>query len=354
MTRRLTTANCLHAALAGVLLVSAASSGAKRPSGTRLRVENKPRVPTVEGGVLPLRRPAAERNAKPPAWAGWSAVARFAEALGAVSIVDPVSLVDLAALDTSNSSSLSAVALTLQGTRKMVRHSRAAVRSTAANTSAAKASSGNDTGKAGTTGGGMLGFDVEKFSLDDIGYTLWVFAAITGVTFLLFELFHRRWADVDLSMEIPFRKEQNETRLLQIFHGVWPLVSPYLCSGTGLSRAYIITLIVMNLVTLGQDFLWTLWMKDFWDAMQHKTFDKFYPLLILSGVLAVSGILLGAYQYYIECMLKIDWRRHMTTELLDRWLAQKAFYRLQLDPDSAMENPDQRIQEDISLFIDSC
>merc|ERR1719316_1134027 len=49
-------------------------------------------------------------------------------------------------------------------------------------------------------------------------------------------------------------------------------------------------------------------------------------------------------------MLIIDWRTHMTNYLQERRLASKVYYQLQLEP-GVVDNPDQRIQEDANLFV---
>jgi putative ATP-binding cassette transporter len=48
-------------------------------------------------------------------------------------------------------------------------------------------------------------------------------------------------------------------------------------------------------------------------------------------------------------MLQIRWRRWLTRRYLDRYLANRAYYRIQL-ADSGTDNPDQRIADDLNLF----
>jgi putative ATP-binding cassette transporter len=60
---------------------------------------------------------------------------------------------------------------------------------------------------------------------------------------------------------------------------------------------------------------------------------------------------LAVYKLYLNQWLQIRWRRWMTRQYLDRWLANANHYRMQLLGDAA-DNPDQRISEDINLFID--
>jgi ABC-type uncharacterized transport system fused permease/ATPase subunit len=47
-------------------------------------------------------------------------------------------------------------------------------------------------------------------------------------------------------------------------------------------------------------------------------------------------------------MLQIRWRRWLTRRYLGAWLANRAYYQLQLK--NGADNPDQRIAEDINQF----
>jgi putative ATP-binding cassette transporter len=68
-------------------------------------------------------------------------------------------------------------------------------------------------------------------------------------------------------------------------------------------------------------------------------------------VLAAALILLAVYQLYLNQWLQIRWRRWLTRHYLDRWMEHANHYRMQLLGDAA-DNPDQRIADDIRLFID--
>merc|ERR1719443_2269639 len=51
-------------------------------------------------------------------------------------------------------------------------------------------------------------------------------------------------------------------------------------------------------------------------------------------------------------MLEIHWREWMTKDFQNRWLTSQAFYVIQLDQTKQrVDNPDQRITEDIPMFI---
>ena len=68
-------------------------------------------------------------------------------------------------------------------------------------------------------------------------------------------------------------------------------------------------------------------------------------------VLAAFYIALSVYQLYLNQWLQIRWRRWMTSRYLGEWLHDANHYRMQLQGDAA-DNPDQRIADDIKLFVD--
>src|SRR5689334_24624517 len=93
------------------------------------------------------------------------------------------------------------------------------------------------------------------------------------------------------------------------------------------------------------------WNNRFYNALQERNWDNFvWELLFFCG-LAASYIVLAVYQLYLNQWLQIRWRRWMTRQYLDHWLAGANHYRMQLLGDAA-DNPDQRIAEDIQQFVE--
>ena len=67
--------------------------------------------------------------------------------------------------------------------------------------------------------------------------------------------------------------------------------------------------------------------------------------------LAAAYIVCGVYQLYLNQMLQIRWRRWLTDRYLGEWIGGRIYYRMQLT-DRGTDNPDQRIAEDLALFVD--
>lgn len=93
------------------------------------------------------------------------------------------------------------------------------------------------------------------------------------------------------------------------------------------------------------------WNALFFDALQNKDLPAFWQQLITFAVIAAAFIVVAVYQLYLNQWLQIRWRRCMTHRYLDHWLADGVHYRMRLSGDAA-DNPDQRIADDIAMFVD--
>ncbi|MGU7665143.1 SbmA/BacA-like family transporter, partial [Escherichia coli] len=68
-------------------------------------------------------------------------------------------------------------------------------------------------------------------------------------------------------------------------------------------------------------------------------------------IIVTCYVALAVYQLYLQQWLQIRWRRWLTRHYLGEWLHGANHYRMQLQGDAA-DNPDQRIAEDVKLFVD--
>lgn len=199
----------------------------------------------------------------------------------------------------------------------------------------------------------LLGLDLSKFKLEHFEGWLLIMCVVAVLGAMVFEMCMYRFAAVDLSQEISYGNETHENQLSRIFVGVWPLIKPYLWhEGSWCPCLYVLVLAVLGIWNLCIGFMFTIWGKEFWDAMENKHLERFIALMQTYTVLLVTAILVGTYEQYIGMMFVIDWRRWMTRWFLGLWLEAKAYYQMQLSQESnAPDNPDQRIQEDINLFV---
>ena len=126
---------------------------------------------------------------------------------------------------------------------------------------------------------------------------------------------------------------------------------PYFRSEDGRAgRILLVTVIGLQLFQVWLNVRFNAWYKTFYDALQNKDWDTFIWQLGVFSVLAAAFIVAAVYQLYLQQWLQIRWRRWLTTKYLGRWLGDGTHYRMRLKGDAA-DNPDQRIADDIKLFV---
>ena len=146
----------------------------------------------------------------------------------------------------------------------------------------------------------------------------------------------------------------------------WRLAAPY-WRGEERRRAWLLLLSVigLNLALVAMNVLLSYWNREFFNALQARDAEAFWQLLLtwretesgpMPGFVAVATlwILVAVYQLYLRQALQIRWRAWVTERQLAAWLADRAYYRVALANGAATgtDNPDQRIAEDIRLFVD--
>ncbi len=137
------------------------------------------------------------------------------------------------------------------------------------------------------------------------------------------------------------------SRLLSTLATIWRLARPYFFSeDRWAGRILLGAVIAIELSIVAINVLLNQWNNRFYNALQERNWDTFVSELLFFCVLAATLIVLAVYQLYLNQWLQIRWRRWMTRQYLDHWLAGANHYRMQLLGDAA-DNPDQRIAEDI-------
>ncbi|MFG1392098.1 ABC transporter ATP-binding protein/permease [Xanthobacter agilis] len=108
--------------------------------------------------------------------------------------------------------------------------------------------------------------------------------------------------------------------------------------------------IALELAWVGATVILNEWNVAFYNAIQDKDFAAFQKQLLIFCGIAAGAIIVAVYQVYLKQWLEIRWRRWLTQRYLDAWLTDDVHYRLRLSGDAA-DNPDQRIAEDVQLFV---
>jgi putative ATP-binding cassette transporter len=133
---------------------------------------------------------------------------------------------------------------------------------------------------------------------------------------------------------------------------VWRIAAPYFSSeDKWAGRGLLAAVIAIELAIVGINVMFNFWNSRFYNALQDRNWDAFVSEIIYFSVLAAIFIVLAVYQLYLNQWLQIRWRQWMTKQYLGEWLDQANHYRMQLQGDAA-DNPDQRMTDDVKLFVD--
>jgi vitamin B12/bleomycin/antimicrobial peptide transport system ATP-binding/permease protein len=92
------------------------------------------------------------------------------------------------------------------------------------------------------------------------------------------------------------------------------------------------------------------WYNRFYNTLQDHNFKAFVSAIVFFCVIAAIYTVLAVYQNYLNLWLQIRWRRWMTQTFMRQWLNTANHYRMQLLGDAA-DNPDQRIADDLQMFV---
>jgi vitamin B12/bleomycin/antimicrobial peptide transport system ATP-binding/permease protein len=139
---------------------------------------------------------------------------------------------------------------------------------------------------------------------------------------------------------------------MKLFREFWAIAKPYWVSEERwAARGLLAVIIMLNLGIVWVNVGLNTWNGEFYNALQDKKFDLFKSLILEFGGWALLFIVFTVYQQYLRQMLQIRWRRWLTEKWLDRWTSNQSFYRLAVFEKST-DNPDQRIADDIKLFVE--
>src|SRR3954466_10669240 len=149
-------------------------------------------------------------------------------------------------------------------------------------------------------------------------------------------------------------------RTRRFLSAFWALVKPYWVSeqrAKGWTLLVTVVALVLGMVWMEVQF--NNWNRDFYNTFEQKDQAEFFRQLGLFGVLALTWIVMAVYRLYFQQMLLIEWRTWLTEHFMSDWMRDQAHYRMQLlarsgtTADVSVDNPDQRIADDLRLFVDS-
>jgi putative ATP-binding cassette transporter len=136
------------------------------------------------------------------------------------------------------------------------------------------------------------------------------------------------------------------------FRRLWSLCRPY-WTRDGAWRSYILAVVIIGVGLAGTAAggWMTLLFKDVNNALVAKDVAGYWSFWLMYSGLGLAVFMTSLVAGYLEAYLEVDWRRWMTTRLVDEYLGERTYYSITLDGD--IDNPDQRIQEEMKPVIDA-
>ncbi len=118
--------------------------------------------------------------------------------------------------------------------------------------------------------------------------------------------------------------------------------------------ALAVAIIALQVIYVSSLVTYNAWQKDFYNTIQAVDPDAFFFYLKYWPMYMVFFIFIEVNRDYLMQWLEIRWRTWMVNHFVGRWLGDQTYYLLQIirsDENSPVDNPDQRISDDIRLFV---
>jgi putative ATP-binding cassette transporter len=132
----------------------------------------------------------------------------------------------------------------------------------------------------------------------------------------------------------------------------WALTKPYWVSEQRLNALILLATVVgLALGLVWMEVQFNYWNRDFYNTFETKDQPEFFRQLGKFSLLALIYIVMAVYRFYFLQMLQIEWRTWLTDYFMKDWMKDQAYYRMQL-LDRGTDNPDQRIAEDLRIFVE--
>ena len=119
-----------------------------------------------------------------------------------------------------------------------------------------------------------------------------------------------------------------------------------------LPLVWLALIVFMTLFGVRVNVLFSFWHNGFYSAMQNLDAKAFWFMVVVFASLACILVAHALLNTYLQQSFQIRWRVWLTNLLIKRWLAKQSYYR-SLFVKESVDNPDQRIQQDVELFVNT-
>ncbi|KAK8527710.1 hypothetical protein V6N12_054913 [Hibiscus sabdariffa] len=134
-----------------------------------------------------------------------------------------------------------------------------------------------------------------------------------------------------------------------LYRRFWKVAAPYWYSDDKVqARLQLAGVFALTLATTGISVGFNFLGRDFFNALANKDQEQFTKQLVYYLCGFAGGIPFFVLRDYARETLSLRWRCWMTSYFMQRYLTDRTFYKIQSQ--SIIDNPDQRIVDDLSSF----
>ena len=131
----------------------------------------------------------------------------------------------------------------------------------------------------------------------------------------------------------------------------WMFAGGYLSPKRSIKPLLFFVLIVtLTLFSVRLSLVHSAWYNNMYTALQEFNQTVFWEQMILFCFIAGFSVAAALISYYLNQRFSINWIEWLNTELLEKWMDKRAYYKSQYIGNN-LDNPDQRIQQDIQSYV---
>ncbi|CAK0839116.1 unnamed protein product [Prorocentrum cordatum] len=184
---------------------------------------------------------------------------------------------------------------------------------------------------------------------------------------VLFELGHRHWSRIDGARVALFRDAERDLDVsssddgAQWNDGLLGLVREHWWrhfgvrpgGQLGVGCAFLAVDVSITYFATHLDLLVTQWKNTFFNTLQAKDVVGFHHQLWDFVPLTLASTLGSIYGSYLTTLWDLRWREELTQDFVGMWMGMKSYYYVRFadQGSGALDNFDQRIVEDTSIFV---
>ena len=131
----------------------------------------------------------------------------------------------------------------------------------------------------------------------------------------------------------------------------WMFAGGYLSPKRSIKPLLFFVLIVtLTLFSVRLSLVHSTWYNNMYTSLQEFNQTVFWEQMILFCFIAGFSVTAALISYYLNQRFSINWIEWLNTELLEKWMDKRAYYKSQYMSNN-LDNPDQRIQQDIQSYV---